>query len=90
MATNTFFFIICETLTNLYISHLKFAAPSTLDDRDSNEKVCVPITTLGCDLIFHSLPHETSYVVSQVKPNGIRKRPSIRAQGLGKVTKQVY
>lgn len=35
--------------------------PSTLDDRDSNEKV---------------------------KPNGIRKRPSIRAQGLGKVTKQ--
>ncbi|WZZ55432.1 hypothetical protein YC2023_055539 [Brassica napus] len=62
--------------------------PSTLDDRDSNEKVCVPITTLGCDLIFHSLPHETSYVVSQVKPNGIRKRPSIRAQGLGKVTKQ--
>lgn len=28
--------------------------------------------------------------VSQMKPNDSRKRPSIRAQGLGKVAKQVY
>lgn len=70
------------------MSHLKFAAPSTLDGPNSHEKVSLNNNfRLWFDLSL--LPHEVN-VVSQMKPNAIRKRPSIRTQGLGKVPKQVY